>query len=77
VYKTFYLKLLLKLKVLQNIPMERSKPSLIRLQLIRIEIRKIKNCVRSWVKVNISLLQAVEAPRVARGGGTHITYTNG
>jgi hypothetical protein len=29
------------------------------------------------VKVKISLLQAVEAYRVARGQGSHITWTNG
>jgi hypothetical protein len=29
------------------------------------------------VNVKISQLQAVEAPRVARGQGSHITYTNG
>jgi hypothetical protein len=29
------------------------------------------------VKVKISLLQAVEAHRVARGQGSHITQTNG
>jgi hypothetical protein len=28
-------------------------------------------------KVKISLLHAVKAPRVARGRGSHITYTNG
>jgi hypothetical protein len=28
---------------------------------------------RVKIKVNISLLQAVEAPRVARGRGSHIT----
>jgi hypothetical protein len=28
-------------------------------------------------KVKISLLQAVEAPTVARGRGSHISYTNG
>jgi hypothetical protein len=28
-------------------------------------------------KVKISLLQAVEVPRVAGGQGSHISYTNG
>jgi hypothetical protein len=33
--------------------------------------------IKVKVKVKISLLEAVEAPRVARGRGFHITYTNG
>jgi hypothetical protein len=36
----------------------------------------IKDVKKGKKRIKISLLQAVEAPRVARGQGSHITLTN-